>query len=164
MTNDQKIIKNKLGLLKLGETLGNVSQACHIMGYSRDSFYRFKELYDEGGEAALHEISRKKANLKNRVEDVVEQAVVSFATEKPAYGQLRVSNELKQKGVFVSPGGVRSIWQRHNLETFNKRLKALEVLSAEHNFILSEEQVAALEKGREEQEHMVKSRPTILVI
>ena len=152
MTNDQKIIKNKLGLLKLGETLGNVSQACHIMGYSRDSFYRFKELYDEGGEAALHEISRKKANLKNRVEDVVEQAVVSFATEKPAYGQLRVSNELKQKGVFVSPGGVRSIWQRHNLETFNKRLKALEVLSAEHNFILSEEQVAALEKGREEQE------------
>src|SRR4029079_6109859 len=60
--------------------------------------------------------------------------------------------ELKQKGVFVSPGGVRSIWQRHNLETFSKRLKALEVLSAEHNFILTEEQVAALEKGREEQE------------
>jgi hypothetical protein len=86
------------------------------------------------------------------VEDAVEQAVVSFATEKPAYGQLRVSIELKQKGVFVSPGGVRSIWLRHNLETFSKRLKALEVFSAEHHFILSERQVAALEKGREEQE------------
>jgi transposase InsO family protein len=152
MTTDQKIIKNKLGLLRLAERLGNVSEACKVMGYSRDSFYRFKELYEQGGEAGLVEISRKKPIVANRVEERIEVAVVAFATDKPAYGQVRVSNELKKEGILISPGGVRSVWKRHNLETFKKRLKGLEVKSAAENYILTEEQLKALEKGREEKE------------
>lgn len=152
MTTAEKVIKNKMGLIKLAEQLGNVSQACKIMGYSRDSFYRFKELYDEQGEEGLRELSRRKPNPKNRVDPVVEEAVLAIALENPALGQLRVSNTLKQDGIFVSPGGVRSIWLRHDLETFKKRLKALEEKAAVENLVLTEAQLQAMEKAKEQRE------------
>ena len=143
LQSNQKIIRHKVGLLNLAEELGNVSKACQMMGLSRDTFYRYRDAVE-----ALLEKPRRVPNFKNRVDEETESAVVDYAVEYPAYGQVRVSNELRKLGVFVSASGVRSIWMRHDLANFKQRLKALEVKVANDGIVLTEAQVQALEKKK----------------
>ncbi len=96
------VIKHKAGLLNLAEELSNESKACKIMGVSRDTFYRYRELADEGGVDALINRSRRAPNLKNRTDEATEQAVVDYAVAFPTHGQHRASNELRKQGV-LSP-------------------------------------------------------------
>jgi len=144
----QRIIRNKIGLLNLAEELGNVSKACQMMGVSRDTFYRYQAAREDGGVEALLDKNRRKPNPKNRVEPQIEQAVLDFALEYPAHGQVRVSNELRKAGIFVSASGVRSIWLRHTLQSRKLRLKALEAKVAAEGILLTEAQVAAMERQK----------------
>ena len=148
LQSNQKIIRHKVGLLNLAEELGNVSKACQMMGLSRDTFYRYRDAVEDGGVEALLEKPRRVPNFKNRVDEETESAVVDYAVEYPAYGQVRVSNELRKLGVFVSAGGVREIWMRHDLANFKQRLKALEAKVANDGIVLTEAQVQALEKKK----------------
>ena len=148
LQGNERIVKHKIGLLNLAEELTNVSKACKIMGLSRDTFYRYKAAVEDGGLEALVDRSRRQPNLKNRVDENTEQAVVAYAVEQPAHGQVRASNELRKRGIFISPSGVRCVWLRHSLGRFKDRLRALEEKMAEENLIITESQVQALEKKK----------------
>lgn len=120
------------------------------MGLSRDTFYRYKTAVEEGGIDALLDKTRRKPNLKNRTDEATEAAVCQHAIDFPAHGQVRASNELRKLGVFVSPSGVRSIWLRYSLACFRDRLKALEGKVAQEGIVLTEAQVVALERKKQE--------------
>lgn len=152
MTTEKKLIKTKMNLLDLASYLQNVSEACRVMGYSRDTFYRVQKAYDEGGLDALREKTRKKPNIRNRVSEDVEDAVVDYALEEPAHGQKRTSDNLRKRGVFISPAGVRCVWLRHNLETFDKRLKNLEAYVAKTGAVVTEAQLQAMQRAKEQKE------------
>ncbi len=117
---NSKVIKNKVGLLNLAQELGNISKACKVMGFSRDTFYRYQEAVAEGGVEALIDKSRRKPNRKNRVPIEIEEAIIRLALEYPAYGQVRAANELRKEGIALSPAGVRCVWLRNGIENVGK--------------------------------------------
>lgn len=152
MTQSQYLIKRKLNILELGETLGNISEACRKLGVSRQHYYDIKSAIEEDGLEGLIEKSRKVPRIRNRVAPEIEQKVLDHSLEFPTQGQMRVANELKKQGIQISDGGVRSIWLRHNLQISSLRLKRLEKWSAENSGVLTESQVQALEQAKEEKE------------
>jgi transposase InsO family protein len=140
-------IRRKLSLLKLAEELGNVSKACQIMGYHRDSFYEIRRSFQKGGVSALVEEKRgPRAPHPNRVSAEIEARILDYALSKPTHGAQRVANELRLQGLTVSSSGVRGVWLRQDLETRTKRLLRLERTASDTTFVLSDEQVRLLER------------------
>ena len=152
MTQQQYIINRKLNIFELSEQLGNISEACRRLGVSRSHYYDIKTALQEEGVSGLLEKARNKPRIGNRVAPEIDERVLSYSLENPMHGQTRTANELKIEGVIVSPGGIRSIWLRHELERRSLRLKRLEKWAAEEGHVLTERQVQSLEKAKEEKE------------
>jgi transposase InsO family protein len=167
MTTQDKLVNRKLSIIELAEFLKNVSQACCINGVSRQHFYDIKKAYDEQGIERLKEKSRCKPCIKNRVAPEIEEAVVKMSLEYSAYRRARTANELRKQGIFVSSRGVRSIWLRHGVETFKKRLAALEEKAAKEAIVYTEAQLAALEHAKRQREsdpdHIETEHPGYLI-
>jgi transposase InsO family protein len=151
MTQTQYIINRKLNILELGETLGNISDACRRLGVSRQHYYDIRTAIGEEGLQGLLEKSRCAPRIGNRVASEIEEALLEYSLQYPTHGQARAANELRKKGVVISAGGVRSVWLRHNLHIKGLRLKRLEQWAAGTAHILTESQVQALENAKEEE-------------
>lgn len=150
MTRQEERVRAKMRLIELAQKFKNISKACRVMGVSRQHFYDIKKAYDYGGIAALQRKSSYRHNLKNRVAPEIESAVVRTAEENPAFGALRVANELRKDGVIVSPGGVRSIWLRHGLETAKKRRIRFEERASAAEIVHTEIQLITLDQIKRE--------------
>ena len=151
MSASSQRIKRKLSLLQLAEELGNVSKACQLMGYHRDSFYEIKRAFQTSGVAGLVEQRRgPRGPHPNRVSAEVEQAILDFCLAHPTKGSQFVANQLRLQGTEVSPSGVRGVWQRHDLLTRHKRLLRLEAQARDTTFVLSDEQMRLLERAGSE--------------
>lgn len=154
--------RRKLSLLELAQELGNVSKACRIMGYHRDTFYEVRRAFQVGGVAALVEQRRgPRGPHPNRVSAEIEERILAYALEHPTHGAQRVANELRLQGTDVGPGGVRGVWLRHDLETRMKRLLRLEQHARDTTIVLTEEQLQLLERHSVDFRcrHVESSRP-----
>jgi len=152
MYQDQYIIKRKLNIIDLSQTLGSISDACRHLGVSRQHYYDIKQAIKEDGIEGLLEKSRRKPRIGNRVAPEIEEALLKYGLDFPTHGQVRTSNELLKKGIKISSGGVRGVWLRHGLERKELRLKRLEKWASENSPVLTENQVQALENAKAQKE------------
>ena len=154
--------KRKLSLLRLAEELGNVSKACKLMGYHRDTFYEVRRAFQIGGVAAFVEERCGPRNPHpNRVSGEVEQKILDYSLRFPTHGAQRVSHELRLQTIEVGPAGVRGVWARHGIETRYKRLMRLESEAQSDTILISEAQVRLLERHSVEYRcrHVESTRP-----
>jgi transposase InsO family protein len=147
MTTQKKVARRKLSLLELASDLGNVSRACRVMGYSRQQFYEIRRNFQTyGADGLIDRLPGTKGPHPNRVTAEIEAAILDHALTHPCHGPMRVAQELALRGVQVSSGGVRGVWQRHGLLTKHERLLRLEKATADRKLTLSDEQIKLLER------------------
>jgi len=147
MTAKKKIAQSRLTLLQLAERLRNVSEACRRRGVSRSQFYEYKRAFQERGFEGLIDRPPVPKTFVNETPKEVKERVIALSIEHPAWGQVRISDQLRLEGVSVSPSTVRNIWLKEGLETRYKRILRLEEERNGKDMELTEEQIRLIEKA-----------------
>jgi len=156
MTTTELVVRHRYILLQLAEKVKNISLACRILGFSRESYYKYKRLFDKYGIDGLKDNPRRPPNMPNKASPEKEKAVLDYCLEYPTHGPLRIAHELKKKNIDISSGGVYNILKRHNPNRHHQRLLRLEKESARNGFILTEDQFEFLmrENERHQETHV----------
>jgi transposase InsO family protein len=147
MTAETKIAQNRLTLLQLAEQLRNVSEACRRRGVSRSQFYEYKRAFQEQGFEGLKDLPPIPKSCPHETPAEVKEKIIALSIEHPAWGQVRVSDQLRLEGISVSPSTVRNLWIKEGLETRYKRILRLEESRHGQEIDLTEEQIRLLEKA-----------------
>jgi len=135
------------------------------MGVSRQHYYDIKRRFEQAGLDGLKQKERAYPDMPNKASDKLEKEVLDYSSKHPTFGKDRVAMQLRLKGVLISPGGVESIWKRHDMVNRYKRLMKLEQLHKEKGMILSEEQIQALleHASKIPSEHVFSRHPGYLL-
>lgn len=142
ITSQEKMARRKLSLLELASELSNMSKACKVMGYPRQQFYEIRRNFQTyGAEGLIDRLPGANGPHPNRVSAEIEATILDHALAHPRHGSTRAEQDLRLKGIAVSAGGVRGVWQRHNLLTKRERLLRLEKATAERKIELSQDQI-----------------------
>lgn len=147
MTAAKKIAQKRLTLLQLAERLRNVSEACRHHGISRSQFYEYKRAFQERGLDGLIDRPPIPKSFPNETQPEVKERIIAVSLAHPVWGPVRVSDQLRLEAVAVSPGTIRNIWIKEDLETRYKRLLRMEEEKNGLDIDLTEEQIKLLEKA-----------------
>lgn len=147
MTASTKIAKSRLSLLQLASEIRNISEACRHRGVSRSQFYEYKRAFQEYGFEGLKDMPPIPKSCPHETPEEIKVKIINLSIEHPAWGQLRVSDQLRLEGVSVSPSTVRNLWLKEGLETRYKRILRLEEERHGQDIELTAEQIRLLEKA-----------------
>lgn len=165
MTDREMLLKQKMSLLELAKMLGNIKKACAVHNVSRQHYYNVKENYEKNGIEGLQPKERSRPNMPNQYSEVLEKTILQYTMENPSFGKDRATLELRMQGVYVTVGGVESVWKRHKMLNKKERFKKLEELTRKNINLLSYEQIRALVENAQclEEQHVISYYPGYLL-
>jgi transposase len=122
MTTDTRIISHKLSLLKLAQSINNISKACRDSFVSRTTFYEYKHRFETYGLSGLEDKPKKVPKMPNETKKEIVEKVLELSRRYPSYGASRIACELE--GIVCS-ATVHNILKRHGLSKKIDRLLAM---------------------------------------
>jgi hypothetical protein len=153
MNAEDKLIRQRLSVLELAQTLGNVSEACRQRGVSRTQFYEYKRRFQTHGLEGLKDLPPIHHSHPFTTPPEIAERILAMSLDNPGWGCVRLSDQLKLEGISVSSPTIQNILIKHKMGSKYERLLKLEQQAAEQAIELTAEQIAQIEKANLSSSH-----------